>query len=79
VVGETLQGARTEADELAAARGAALKKLGGTRPADRSRELRPASPRFSSGAGFGWDVVRAGPSRAVRGGCRGEEAARKTC
>ncbi len=54
---ETLQEARDDAGELAAARAAAVKKAG-EQPADRSREAQARLAAFLQRRGFGWDVVR---------------------
>jgi SOS response regulatory protein OraA/RecX len=51
-----------------------LKKLGGTRPADRSREAQGRLAAFLQRRGFGWDVVR--PVLAeLYGAAAGEEEA----
>ena len=54
---ETLQETRDDAVELAAARAAAIKKVG-ERPADHSREAQARLAAFLQRRGFGWDVVR---------------------
>ena len=54
---ETLQEARDDTGEIAAARAAAIKKVG-ERPADRSREAQARLAAFLQRRGFGWDTVR---------------------
>lgn len=57
VAAETLDEAKSDEDELAAARAAARKKVG-ARPADQSREAKARLAAFLQRRGFGWEVIR---------------------